>query len=50
MAGRSIYLTEKEIEMLTRLFDYGNISFEGDENEEEQDKIAESIRQKVNKN
>jgi ArsR family metal-binding transcriptional regulator len=49
MKGRAIYFTYKELEMIQRIFDYGNISFEGREDEEELWEIAEKIREKLNK-
>lgn len=49
MRGRSIYFSEKEIELLKIVFDYGNIGFEGSDNEEEKWEIAEKIREKVSK-
>ncbi|MWV44849.1 hypothetical protein GRF59_14605 [Paenibacillus sp. HJL G12] len=49
MAGKTIYFTEKELEMLRIHFDYGNINFERDDKDEEEElyQIAENIREKV---
>lgn len=47
--GKAIYLTESELRLLTLVFDYGNYSAEGQPDEEEKMKTAESIRLKAEK-
>lgn len=47
--GKAIYLTESELRLLTLVFDYGNYSAEGQPDEEEKMKAAESIRVKAEK-
>lgn len=47
MAGKAIYFTEKELDMLRRAFDESNFSFEDNDNAEELYQTADSIREKL---
>jgi ArsR family metal-binding transcriptional regulator len=47
--GKTIYLSDAELELLSMVFDYGNYSCEGSPDEEEKMEVAESLRKKVNK-
>lgn len=47
--GKSIYLSDYELEFLATLFEPGNYSCEGGEDEEEKLMAAENIREKVEK-
>lgn len=47
--GKLIYLSDYELEFLATLFEPGNYSCEGGEDEEEKLMAAENIREKVEK-
>ncbi|MNW54804.1 hypothetical protein D3C74_324230 [compost metagenome] len=47
--GKSIYLSDYELEFLSTLLEPGNYSCEGSEDEEEKLTAAENIREKVEK-
>lgn len=45
--GKTVYLTSRELDLLQMVFDYGNWSAEGREDEEELNAIRDSIVRKV---
>lgn len=49
MAGKTIYFTEKELQLLITYLGEGNVGFDGHENEEELFELLDSIRKKLYK-
>lgn len=49
MAGKNIYLTELQIEMIYHAFQPGNFSFEGKEDSEKRELAADDLIRKVSK-
>jgi len=47
MAGKQVYLTEKEIQLIQLILDVGNYSWEGHEDEEQREAVRENILRKI---